>query len=171
MSLTIGCAKTPLVVDYDYDTTFDFSKLRTYAWLPSPPGNQLEDMTEKRFKLAVDTQLQSKNYSQSTESPDFLISLQGIKKTVEKGSTAVGMSIGVPVGQRGSISLGGGRSKPRVKQEGTLILNFVDRQSNTPVWQGTASAEIQQKASPEEQQQRINEVIAELLKNFPPKGK
>jgi len=170
MGLMIGCA-TPLVVDYDYDTTYDFSKLRTYDWLPSPPGNQIEDMTEKRFRSSVDTQLQAKKYSQSSESPDFLISLQGIKKTVEKGSTGVGMSVGIPVGQRGSVSVGGGRSKPRVKQEGTLNLTFVDRKSNTPVWQGTASAEIQPKTSPEEQQQRINQVIAELLKNFPPRGK
>ncbi len=170
MSLFIGCA-TPLVVNYDYDTTYDFSKLKTYDWLPSPPGNQFEDMTEKRFRSAVDTQLQAKNYSQSAESPDFLISLQGVKKTVEKGSAAVGMSIGVPVGQRGSVSVGGGRSKPRVKQEGTLNLTFVDRKTNTPVWQGTATAEIQEKTSPEEQQQRINQVIAELLKKFPPKGK
>ena len=65
--LSLGCAK-PLAVDYDYDTTFDFSKLRTYDWLPSPPGNQIEDMTEKRFRSAVDTQLQARKYSQSAES-------------------------------------------------------------------------------------------------------
>jgi hypothetical protein len=164
-----GCA-TPLVVDYDYDTTYDFGKLKTYDWLPSPPGNQIEEMAEKRFIQATNTQLAAKGYRQSTESPDVLISLSGIKKTVDAGSTAVGASIGIPVGQRGSVSLGTGRSKPRVKQEGTVMLNFVDRQTNTPVWQGSATAEVQPKTSPEEQQQRINQVMAELLVNFPPKG-
>jgi hypothetical protein len=168
LSLIVSCAtKTKLVVDYDYDTTYDFTKPRTYDWIPSPPGNQIEDMTEKRLTHAVNTQLQAKGYSQSSESPDFLISLQGVKKTVESGSTAVGASVGIPVG-RGTISVGGGKSKPRVKEEGTLTLNFLDRTTNTLIWQGTATAAIQPKSSPEEQQQRINQVIAELLKNFPP---
>jgi hypothetical protein len=169
LSLIVGCA-TPLVVDYDYDTTYDFTRLRTYDWLPSPPGSQIEDMTEKRFTIAVNTQLAAKGYSQSTESPDFLISLQGIKKTVESGSAAVGASVGIPVGHRGSMSVGVGKSKPRVKQEGTLTLNFLDRNANTVIWQGTATATIQPKSSPEEQQQRINQVIAEMLSHFPPQG-
>jgi hypothetical protein len=83
----------------------------------------------------------------------------------------VGASISVPVGSHGSMSVGGGRSKPRVKQEGTLYLNFIDPGSNALIWQGSATAEIREKSSPEEQQQRINQIVAEILKNFPPKGK
>jgi hypothetical protein len=166
LSFIAGCA-TPLVVDYDYDTTYDFTKLKTYDWLPSPPGDQIEDMAEKRFVSATNTQLGARGYSQSSESPDFLISLQGVKKTVESGSTAVGASVGIPVG-RGTVSVGGGKSKPRIKQEGTLTLNLLDRKTNAVIWQGTAKAEIQPKSSPEEQQQRINAVIKELLAHFPP---
>jgi hypothetical protein len=167
LSLIAGCA-TPLVVDYDYDTTYDFSRLKTYDWLPSPPGSQIEDLTEKRFKHAVDTQLAAKGLRQTAESPDFLISMQGIKKTVSSGSTAVGASVGIPVGGRGSMSVGVGKSKPRTKQEGTLTLNFLDRANNALIWQGTATAAIQPKNSPDEQQQAIDQVIAELMKNFPP---
>ncbi len=170
LGFIVGCA-TPLVVDYDYDTTYDFTRLKTYDWLPSPTGSQMEELTEKRLQHAVETQLGAKGYSRSAESPDFLIALQGIKKTETSGSTAVGASIGVPVGGRGSMSVGVGKSKPRIKQEGTLILDFLDRKDNTKIWQGTAKAAIQPKGSPEEQQQRINSVVAELLKNFPPRGK
>jgi len=167
--LPSGCA-TPLAIDYDYDTSYDFGKLKTYAWLPSPAGSQIEEMTEKKFVSATNAQLNAKGFQLSSESPDFLIALQGIKKTVETGSVGVGASIGVPVGSRGSISIGGAKTKPRVKEEGTVFLNMVDRQTNTPIWQGSATAKIQPKSSPEEQQQRINEVMAELLKNFPPKA-
>ncbi len=167
LSLILGCAK-PLVVDYDYDSTYDFTSLKTYAWLPSPPGSQMEDLTEKRFTNAVNTQLGTKGYSPSAESPDFLISLQGIKKEVSSGSTGVGASFGVPVGGRGSMSVGVGKSRERVKQEGTLTLNFLDRKTNQLIWQGTAVAEVQPKSSPDEQQQAINQIIAELMKNFPP---
>jgi hypothetical protein len=169
--LGLGCA-TPLAVEHDYDTTYDFTKLRSYDWLPSPSSDQMEEMTEKRVQGTVNSQLQAKGYSHSADSPDFLVSLEGIKKTVTTGSTAVGASIAVPVGSHGAVHVGGGKSKPREKQEGTLNLNIVDAKTKTLVWQGTATAAIQAKTSPEEQQQRINQVIAELLKKFPPgKGK
>jgi len=162
-----GCA--PLTVDYDYDTTYDFSKLKTFDWLPTPPGDQMEDMVEKRFQGAMNTQLQAKGYNRTTESPDFLISMEGIKKTVQKGSTAVGASISVPVGSHGSVALGGGKSKPREKQEGELTVLITERASGTLLWKGVLAAEIKPKQSPEEQQKTINAVVAELLKNFPPK--
>jgi hypothetical protein len=44
----------------------------------------------------------------------------------------------------------------------------VDQKTNTVIWQGTATAALQPKSSPEEQQQRINAVIKELLAHFPP---
>ncbi len=166
LGLITGCAQ-PLVVNYDYDTTYDFTKLKTYEWLPSPPGDQMEDLVEKRVQGAVDSQLRAKGYNRSAESPDFMVSVEGIKKTVDSGSVAVGGSIGVPVG-RGSMSVGMGKSKPRVKQEGTLNLNFVDARTQTLVWKGMAQAEIKEKTSPEEQQQSINQVVAEILKKFPP---
>ena len=163
----VGCA--PLTVDYDYDTTYDFAKLKTYDWLPSPPGDQMEEMTEKRFQGALNSQLQAKGYSRSAETPDFLLSMEGIKKTVQKGSTAVGASVAVPVGSHGSVSLGGGKSKPRVSQEGELTVLITERAAGTLLWKGMLAAEVKSKQSPEEQQQMINNVIAELLKNFPPK--
>jgi len=171
LAFVLGCAAgcAPLTVDYDYDTTYDFSKLKTYDWLPSPPGGQMEDLTEKRLQGALNNQLQAKGYSRSAESPDFLISMEGIKKTEQKGSTAVGASVAVPVGSHGSISLGGGKSKPRVKQEGELTVLITERASGSLLWKGIVSAELKGKLSPEEQQRQINAVIAELLKNFPPK--
>jgi hypothetical protein len=66
------------------------------------------------------------------------------------------------------MSVGVGKSKPRTKQEGTLTLNFLDCTNNALIWQGTATAAIQPKSSPDEQRQAINQVITELMKNFPP---
>jgi len=164
-----GCA-TPLTIDYDYDTMYDFSKLKTFAWAPSPQGNQMEEFAEKRFQGALTSQLQAKGLSQTVESPDFLIAVAGIKKTVESGRVGVGASVAVPVGSHGSVSLGGGRSKPRTKQEGELTVLFTERASGKPIWKGTAAAEIKPTQSPDEQQNQINAIVAELLKNYPPKS-
>lgn len=167
LTFVTGCA--PLTVDFDYDPTYDFSAPKTFAFAPAPAGDQMEEFTEKRFVAALTSQLQAKGLAGAAENPDMLITMEGIKKTVEGGRSAVGASIAVPVGSHGSVSLGGGKSKPRMKTEGEVTILFTDRTTGKPVWKGMASAELKAKQSPEEQQKSINLVVAELLKNYPPK--
>ena len=168
MIVVIGCAATPLAVNYDYDTAADFTSLKNFSWMP-PAGNAgSDDLLVKRIKNAVNVQLQAKGRTEVPENPDFLIAMQLSGKTVHEGSKGVGMSVGIPVGRAGSLSVGGGKSKDVVKTEGTLVLDFVDAKTQSLVWRATASAAVTPAASPEEQQARINEVVAEMLKRFPP---
>ncbi len=166
----IGCA-TPLAVNYDYDTAADFTAMKTFGWMP-PAGNAAgDDLTIKKIRNAVNVQLQAKGRMEVPETPDFLIAMELSGKTTYGGSTAVGASVGIPVGRAGTISVGGGKSKPREKTEGTLVLDFLDAKTQSLVWRATATAAVSPKSSPEEQQARINAVIAEMLKNFPPPKK
>jgi hypothetical protein len=166
----IGC-KTPLAVNYDYDTAADFTAMKTFAWMP-PTGNAAgDDLVVKRIKNAVDAQLQAKGRTDVPESPNFLIAMQLSGKTTYGGSKSVGLSVGVPVGRAGSLSVGGAKSKPIEKKEGTLVLDFLDAKTQSLVWRATATAAVTPSASPEEQQALINEVVAEMLKQFPPMTK
>jgi len=165
--LAAGCAT--LNADYDYDASVDFSKLHTYGWLPRDPGSSTQELTVKRIQNAVNSKLQAKGLTLTSDNPDFLIAMQLSGKTTYGGSTGVGASVGIPVGRAGTISVGGGKSKPHEKTEGTLVLDFVDAKTQSLVWRGTATAAVQPKTSPEEQQERINKVIAEMLSRFPPK--
>jgi hypothetical protein len=164
-----GCA--PLVVDFDYDTTFDFARLKTYDWTPSQPGSDKEELTAKRIEHAVNSQMQAKGYARSADAPDFQVAIKGARKTVETGSVGVGASVAVPVGSHGSVRVGGGKSKPKTKQEGTLDIDIKDPKTGALIWQGTASATVQEKMSAEEQQKTIDHIVAEVLKNFPPQKK
>jgi len=47
----------------------------------------------------------------------------------------------------------------------------VDAKSKSLLWRATASGAVEPKSSPEQQQQRINAVVAEMLSYFPPKDK
>jgi hypothetical protein len=116
----------------------------------------------------VDAQLQAKGRTQTAENPDFLIAMELSGKSTYGGSTAVGMSVGIPVGRAGTVNVGGAKSKPHEKKEGTLVLDFVDAKTKGLIWRSTATAELKGSASPEEQQQKINEVVAAMLKTFPP---
>ena len=162
----IGCAR--LVVDADYDTAFDFSKLKTFDWAPPPSDRPIDELVEKRLRAAVNSELEAKGYMLSADAPDFVISMLVTTETSTAGSVGVGASVGIPIG-RGTVSVGGGKSEPRVKQEGTLVLDFLDASSRSVVWKGTATAALKEPSSPEEQQARITKVVKELLVKFPPK--
>ena len=166
--IMVGCA-APLAVNFDYDTAEDFTKLKTYDWMPSTGNAAVDELLVRRIRNTVDSQLQAKGRALAAANPDFLIAMQLSGKTAYGSSVGVGMSVGIPVGRAGRISLGGGQSKPIEKKEGTLVLDFLDAKTKSLVWKGTASGAVRTAASPEEQQQRINEVVAELLARFPPK--
>jgi hypothetical protein len=165
----IGCAAQP-TMNIDYDTEADFSALKTYNWMPAT-GNAADELLVKRIRNAVDTQLQAKGHELVANNADFLIAMQLSGQTTYGGSAGVGMSVGIPVGRAGRISVGGGKSKPIEKKEGTVVLDFLDAKTKALVWQGTASGTVRSDASPEEQQQRINEVVSQMLADFPPPTK
>lgn len=167
--LAVGCAT--LNADYDYDPSVDFSKLRTYGWLPRDPGSSTQELTVKRIQNAVNSQLQAKGLTLASDNPDFLIGMQVSGRTTDAGSVGVGASIGIPVGHGGTISLGTGRSKPTEKREGTLVLDFVSPAEKSVLWHGSATGTVHPEAPPEDQEKRINQAVEKILANFPPPGK
>lgn len=163
-----GCA-TPLAVTSDYDTAADFAALKTFAWMPATGNAAGDELLVKKIRNTVDVQLQAKGRKMSADNPDFLIGMELSGQTTYGGSTAVGMSIGIPVGRAGRVSVGGGKSMPRERHEGTLVLSFVDAKTKSLVWRATGEVAVNPSASPEEKQRTINEVVAAMLAKFPPK--
>ena len=157
-----------LSVNYDYDTAADFAALTTFNWMPATGNAAGDELLVKKIRNTVDVQLQAKGRKIATDNPNFLIGMALSGKTTYGGSTGVGVSIGIPVGRAGSLSVGGGRSKPREKKEGTLVMDFVDAKTKSLVWRATATDAVDPSASPEEKQQKIYEVIAAMLAHFPP---
>jgi hypothetical protein len=164
-----GCAAPRYDVDFDYDTGTDYAALKTYDWMPAAGNAVKDELLVKRVRNTVDAGLAKKGRTQSSSNPDFLIAMQLSGRMTQTGSTAVGMSVGIPVGRAGHVSVGGARSKPIEMKEGTLQLDFLDAKSKSLVWRSTASAVAEPAFSPEEQQQRIDEVVGQMLERFPPK--
>jgi hypothetical protein len=166
--MMLGCA-VPVTVLYDYDTQAEYASLRTFSWMPAEGSGAADDLLVRKIRRAVDAQLQAKGRTEVTENADFLVAMRYSGKTVYGGSTTVGASVGIPVGRAGTISVGGGKSRPREKRQGELVLEFTDAKTKALVWRATAEAEMRPAASPEEQQERINKVTAKIFENFPPK--
>lgn len=163
-----GCAAPRYDIDFDYDTGENWAALKTYDWQP-PTGNAVKDeLLVKRIRGTVDKGLEKKGLTRSPN-PDFLIAMQLSGKTAYGGSTAVGVSVGIPVGRAGRVSVGGGKSKPIEVKEGQIVLDFIDAKSKSLLWRATAAGSAKPATSPEEQQERIDQIIGEMLAGFPPK--
>lgn len=158
-------------VNFDYDTAADFAALKTFDWMPATGNAAGDELLVKKIRNTVDTQLQAKGCSKAADNPDFLIGMELSGKTVNSGSVGVGMSIGIPVGRRGTVSVGGGKSKSREKTEGTLVMSFVDAKTKSLIWRATFTDAVNPSATPEQKQQKIDSVVAEMLAQFPPKKK
>ena len=57
----------------------------------------------------------------------------------------------------------------REYEVGTLILDMVDRESGKLIWRGSVADTIRDKNTPEERVEVVNQAIAAMLINYPPK--
>ena len=53
-------------------------------------------------------------------------------------------------------------------EEGSLILDFVDPESNKLIWRGSAKAQIDSVDTPEKREKLINAAVNEILGKYPP---
>lgn len=161
-----GCSSVS--VKRDFDTKYDFAALHTYNWMgapESPSGSVQRELSqnsliEGRVKRAVNEQLAAKGYKETTQNPDFLVAFHtGVQDKTDVESWGYGW------GYWGM--LGGGVSTIHY-QQGTLILDFIDPKTKNLIWRGVAEGVVPARTSPEKSEKKINEVVQQMLKKFPP---
>lgn len=175
LMLATGCASQP--AGYDYDESVDFSQLHRWAWLPQRQEKSSGDvhidspLVRKRIEAAVTRTLQAKGYQQAdTQEADFDV---GYLVTVDKRLSSSGVSSSVGFGRYSGgsgfgISFGGPGTQPREYEEGTLIIDFKNQNSGKLIWRGSSTRRLGQAGTPEKSEKMINEVVEEILANFPP---
>jgi hypothetical protein len=160
-------------VNADYDTTADFSKYKTYAWLDKvlPPDMIPENIgapnqiTDRRIRTALDEEMAAKGFTAVTADPDLVVFYH------------VGVEDKVDVTDWGYSYASTGRywgwNTRNVDtydyQEGTLIVDFVDAESKVLVWRGTAQR-VLESVTPEEADQVIRDIVKEVMTLYPPTG-
>ena len=182
----VGCATVS--VTYDYDPEADFSKLRTYDWQPIPKKGKAQTFVIKRIRTAVANELEAKGFTRS-ENPDFRVALHGGKERkvdVQEWGYVYGprdyyrphpgygypgpgpVRPGYP--GRAGFDVVEYRSGTDVYEyeEGTLIIDIVDSGKKELLWRGSATGVIDPAAGPEERTQEINNIVGQILANFPP---
>ncbi len=173
LGLFLLTACTSLMVQTDFDTSYNFSKLKTYAWLedkaPSDDIRINNSLIIKRVVNAVNHNLQSRGYTLvSKDKADFFVNWFGYirnriqQETIDSYYTHPGYT--VTTWEHSAFS----RTYTFEYQEGTLIIDILDSNSGQLIWRGTGRDYLEENETPEKITERINRTVAGILKNFPP---
>jgi len=158
---------------YTFDKNADFSKFKTFKWVPSKDDAKVEDALDKQIKDAVDAELDKKGLTKTdADTTDLYVGyLAGIGTEIQFSSYNSGWGYGP--GWSGGGWYRGGRGMTTGPNfcgiyAGQLAIDMDDSRNNTLVWRGLASKTIDSKTTPDKQQKKLAKAVAKLLKNYPP---
>ena len=168
----VACTSEGPSVQYDFDKDTDFSKLRTYKWVPMQGTPVIEPRLDQRIKDATDEELSKKGLARTdADSADLYIGYQAvIDRETQFGSYKSGWGYG-PGWSGGSryTRVGGATTvETSTIYTGQLALDLYDSKNHRLVWRGVASKTIDPNAEPSKQQKNLAKAIARLIKNYPP---
>ena len=170
----IGCSSAPEVA---YDQQVDFTPPKTFTWLDDSPLKYSESdykvspFLEAHLMEATRSVLESKGYRyvSMSEGPDFAVAFTfGAREKIQKSSYPGGYSLASA--SPGAYAFHGpGAVKTTTYIEGQIVVDFFAASTKSIAWQIGDSGKIEE-MSGEELRQAVNELMAELLKDFPPRG-
>ena len=176
-----GCAT--MDIHTDFDNHADFSKLKTFAWLPdmkqqSEDPRIANEETDFRIRNAVEKVLAAKGYRKiETGQPDFWVAYQAaIKDKIDA------MTANYPYNAPSMMNLrsgnfvqdlnwayGGSQTFLSQYEEGTLILDIVNPKDRKLMWRGTAKAVLVKGGDSAKKEARLNDGVQKIFATFPPK--
>jgi hypothetical protein len=176
--LLAGCSTLSVVSDYD--PAFDFSQLRSYAWLqpgPAATGDPRLDgntLLRDRVHAAVDAELAARGLKRLEDktAADVLVTYTVTldrRTSVRTINHAYGYAPWGPPGYHfpGPYALG---TDTYVYEydEGTLIIDLVTPEERRLIWRGSGTDELRLRQTPGENAAAVRETVAAILEGFPP---
>lgn len=159
-----GCST--ISVNQDYDPAYDFSKLKTFGFIPITEEAGIDQLNATRLGDAIKANLTAKGYTLS-EQADFGIALFFTKDTKTSIQSTGAYGYGYGYGYRGYGGMGGSTYVTQY-EEGTLVIDFVDMAKQELVWRGVGTGALSDSPSVEERTANINNAVTQILAQFPP---
>jgi Domain of unknown function (DUF4136) len=165
ISFLAGCSSVS--VTNDYDPAADFSAYSTFNIYDGViKDSELENvpLAKKRVLEAINNEMQKKGFTITDSSNASLIILA-------HGGTAEKMNVtdyGYGYGGWWGPSPYGRDIDVSYYTQASLIIDFVNNTKKELVWRGIGSAALQDRGTPEERQQFIDEAVAQILDQYPP---
>lgn len=174
MALMLSACST-LNTGWDYDPGVNFNQYKSYAWVEKQSEDtsyHLDGLMDQRVRDALDRQLAQKGLQIATkENADILVNyLTKVDKkiNVDTFNTNYGYNPywGPGWGWGGNMQT---QTTVREYEVGTLIVDLVDAKSGKLIWRGSVADTIRDSDTPQKRIAKVNEAVASVMSNFPPK--
>ena len=171
LSVVLLSSCSSLKVVTDYDATVDFKKYKTFAFYkPGIDKAKISDLDKKRVLRAIESELLAQGFLKS-ENPDVLVSFfTKSRERVNVNQNNAGFGFGWGMGWNPWMMNGMNNVNVSQFTEGTLFIDFIDKEKKELVWQGigTGALRIQNR---EKKEARIKKFVKEIISRFPPEKK
>jgi Domain of unknown function (DUF4136) len=157
-------------VKTDYDKVASFSQFKTYTFKPGllMLADEHDRLNDHLFN-AMRRELNGKGMTEVKENPDVFVTYFGTLGAISGGSGlyAPGQQArydwGTPPGWTGIVS--------GTAVEGSLLIEMVNASTNQLAWRATVKGLLKNLGKPEKQGQKIDEVVKDAFRDYPPRGK
>jgi hypothetical protein len=153
----------------DYDKTANFSQYKTYAYQKNGIDKaEISDLDKKRILKAIDQQMALKGFTKS-ETPDLLVNIfTKEREQVDVNQFSAGWGYGWGFGWN-PFFFGGNNTSINQYTEGVLFIDLIDASKKELIWQGEGQGTLTK--NPNKKDAMINEFVAKILEQYPPKIK
>ncbi|PZF73628.1 DUF4136 domain-containing protein [Taibaiella soli] len=170
-TLTITACTPQLKVTTDYDRKADFSKYKTFSlYVPEEKNETISQLNRSRIESAVKAEMVKKGLQEASSNPDVLVNVVTIIKN-EQQVTANTNYYGYggyyrPYGWGGGMASGYTTYNVTDYKDGSLIVEVVDANTKSLVWEGIGNQEIDKPM--ENPDQQIQGIVAKIMAGYPP---
>ena len=163
-------------VNQDYDTSFNFSNIKSVEWLPAanqtPPKaitfEQQNPLIAKRIQTAITEQLGQKGIAMRTAglSDAYVTYHYSSKRVLQADPVSTSFGFGV-FGRHSGMMF---RTSPDLYEyeEGRLVIDILSK-NNQLLWRGISPSLLTEQASPQETTAKVKQIVASILAQYPPK--
>ena len=162
MAAAVACST--LKTSADYDPSTDFSRYKTWAW--HEDVSIKDSIWAKRLQAALESELSKKGLTRDEQNPDLWVAAHARLSQQTQG-TAHNTGWGYGYRWRGVVSTATVEQVP----VGALIVDLADAKQKELVWRGTASDTLNPEKSPEQKEKALQEALAKMFENYPPRAK
>jgi Domain of unknown function (DUF4136) len=171
-------AAQKIKVESQRDEKADFTALRTYSWLPSPPIKSgiapdavtdptlSQDVLGPHIVSAVDRELTARGLTRSEQAEPDVHVVYYAALAVDMSTSELGSYLQYTTGWS-LPPMGASTNYIETVERGTIIVDLVAHPSKRAIWRGTVATNVNHENSLDKRIARINEAMARVFERFP----
>ena len=147
---------------YNYDRATDFTRFKTYKWVPIEGAQHPDQTTAGTITAIVDELLAGKGFVKADADPVDLLVGYGTTTQDQQLISGYGAGVGFRFGG------GMGMAETSTIKNGTIMIDVYNAAGKLLVWRGTVTDTLNPGSKPDKKHKKLKSALTKVLENLPP---